>query len=296
MNMLRFFFLTGFAVALSIFVGCTTVYAEYAISVDDSSRGKATFSGATETTKNPNALGLNTASDSAQQKKTDDSVKTFTPGKSDHPEIIIGQDMSSQGRKRFHHDLDDARKQAAKGATYFFIGLGLNYGIYLPLSLTLQPTTTNTLLLMIPSLIASAFEIAGPIVAGVGASKANDIGINEYNVSYTPSSQWGYYKAGWAFSVGSGVLNVVNVISSLSTMSSSSSSSGDTVTQPKSNPGLVLASLLLSVGADVMWSISCIQSIACTKDVIDKANKDRISIEPLYDFEGHAGLRVSYKF
>ena len=263
----------------------------------DSFKQAQTASSALKAPQNPIALSLNTISDSTQQKKTEDSVKTIAPSKSDRQssEIIIGQDLSSQGRKRPHHGLDDARKQAVKGATFFFVGVGLNYGVVLPLSLSIKPTTESTLLLLIPSLIASAFEIAGPIVSGVGASKANEIGINEYNVSYTPSSHWGFYKAGWACYAGSSVLSMVNTISSLSTASSSSSSSGDTV-KSTSNPGLVLASLALGVAADVMWSITCIKSIGAAKDVIEKVNRDRISIEPLYDSDGRAGLRVSYKF
>jgi len=208
-------------------------------------------------------------------------------------DTIIGENSEKHRLSFANSGILQAKKTASRGATTYFVGLGLQYLVITPLSFLVKPKDVGAAILLLAlDAAASAIEITGATTANVGASMANDIAMQEYDLPSTSSPHWGLYKAGWGFIAVSSIVSVVSALSALSTMPSSSS---DTAAK-KVEPGVAITGLVLSLGADIFWTASCVNSVVYAHDVVKKAEKSKLSLQPLFDLKGNTGLRLSYRF
>jgi hypothetical protein len=173
-----------------------------------------------------------------------------------------------------------ARKLAQGGATTFFIGLGLEYLVVTPMALVGAANNNPGLVIgaLLCGLVASGFEISGPIRNGVGASLAYDYSVGD-GMSVEKNNNWTYYKVGWGFTVGSTILSLASSFSS------------------EPNLTLSLIGTTMSIAADAFWLTSCRSSVNYTKDICQKAGLVSLELEPIYCSNSRSlGLQLTAKF
>ena len=176
--------------------------------------------------------------------------------------------------------LMEARKLSQSGATTFFIGLGLEYIVVTPMAIVGAANNNSGLVIgaLLCGLVASVFEISGPIRNGVGASLAYDYSVGD-GMPVEKNNNWAYYKVGWGFSVGSTILSLASSFSS------------------EPNLTLSLISTTMGIAADVFWLTSCLSSLNYTKDICQKAGLVSLELEPIYCSNSRSlGLQLTAKF
>jgi hypothetical protein len=192
-------------------------------------------------------------------------------------------DLNSQNLQYFIEAHDNAKQ----GTGIFFTGLGLNLAT-IPLSIA--TVVNQDLGLAVATLgvgaLATAFEIAGPIRAGVGASMAYDK-ISELHhesgIEISRPSHWGFYQGGWAFiAVGSVINTIANFI------------------PPDADMGTVMTLSIISSGLSIagstMWAISTVKSLTYTKSLLPENKFSSITIRIYSPDKAGMGMMLSGEF
>ncbi len=196
-----------------------------------------------------------------------------------------------------------ARKLAATGSVFFFIGMGLGYAAnFLPVSLVTvdssssygaatYDTTYNiggALLVLAAGAASQAMEIAGTSYAIGGAKLSWELGEGKCEASSHPFDLWGAYKGGWIFTALGGIYGAI--------------SSFVPRTDPSTALTMSLIGLGLSVGRDVCWTISNVKALSMTKHVKEcleeqktPAHHLRLELNP-YATRSGGGVRCSLIF
>lgn len=174
----------------------------------------------------------------------------------------------------------EARQLSQRGATTFFVGLGLEYLVVVPLAIVGAANDNPGLVLaaFLGGLVAEGFEISGPIRNGVGASEAYDFSIQN-GIPVEKNTNWTYYKVGWGFMVGSTALSLASSLSG--------------------QPSLTLSLLgtTMGIAADAFWLTSCLNSLNYTKEIGEKVGLVSLDVEPIYCSNARSlGLQITAKF
>ena len=149
---------------------------------------------------------LNSISATKSDSSSKQAVEPETLGVSHPTKVKVAPLMQSK--------LVEARQLAETGATSFFVGIGIEYLLVTPLAIVGASNNNPGLIIgaLIGGLVASGFEISGPIRNGVGASEAYDYGVQN-GLAIEKNTNWTYYKVGWGFSAVSGIFSMANSLS-----------------------------------------------------------------------------------
>jgi hypothetical protein len=138
----------------------------------------------------------------------------------------------------------------------------------LPLSITATDEGMAITALVV-DLAATGFKISGTTRNGVGGSIAYNVALRR-GLEPDRNINWGFYKAGWAFSVIAGLTNV------LLQLGGSDMDDGFAGT-------VSIISLTSSITADVMWTVGVINSLKYTRNAAKNSNShSSLSIAPTY--------------
>ncbi|MBD3243415.1 MAG: hypothetical protein GF331_22690 [Chitinivibrionales bacterium] len=169
---------------------------------------------------------------------------------------------------------------AKRGLAVYLTGIGLDWGISLPMSIagaaTQEPGLSAASLAA--GAVASGFKIAGPIRCGVGGSMVYD-GTQALGVNTGAPRHWALYKTGWAFRVLSAFVGVV----------------GGFATEQEVAVGLAVAQSSLTFTSDVLWISSCATSVAYSRRGRSRAGLSLIDIGPVR-VAGGSGLAAAFAF
>lgn len=195
---------------------------------------------------------------------------------------VLGEETSAYTvNDRVASKMAEAREFSKRGASVYFVGVGLNYAVALPLNVVAIVNENVGLAIMAlgVQLASSAMQIAGPIRNGVGASLAYDAA-READIPVDRNTNWGYYRTGWVLT---GIGAVVNLFGFFSQDMSTA------VT-------LSLVSAGLGLGADALWITSVINSLGYTKRLSESAGVSRIHLRPYLGFGGRTGMNLAVDF
>jgi hypothetical protein len=208
-------------------------------------------------------------------------------GENTHPQAV------GDGR------LQNARSLAKRGAGQYFVGLGLQYGLIVPLSLVQTSPENSTAMSMLTiglSLASSGLQISGGIRAGVGASLAYDYGKIQNTVS-SKNKNWGFYKGAWglkAVNAGLAVASFFIAYDWASSLTEDDLENSGTLTPPSSLMTITLISLGVSIVSDALFITSVVNALGYTKAAQYKQSGSKInfSITPVCSAKGHIGARL----
>lgn len=177
--------------------------------------------------------------------------------------------------------LREARSLSINGAAVYFVGMGLDLGLVLPLSIVASVDQSEELLVtsMLIGLVVSGFEISGPIRNGVGASMAYDYSRGAGLISER-NKNWNFYRSGWIFTVMGTLINFM----------------GGFVTDVNVALPMSFISLGFSVASQAMWITSISSSLKYTREALNNGGVSRIGFGSFRTSDGLSGLKMSLKF
>lgn len=213
---------------------------------------------------------------------------------------VIGYNTNDNPRSTEVKDvrLEEARLLTKDGATRYFVGLGIEYGIITPLSFVqINSDDMGLAFLGLGLSIGSAgLQMSGGIRAGVGASLAYDYGTELHTVD-SRNINWGFYKAGWALEAVNNLVGIITFVTALDY--ASSRSSGDTdLRAPQSLAVLSIVSLTLSIASDAMFITSVANSLKYTKQARYRKSAGRLefNLQPTFTAKGDLGAQLVCRF
>lgn len=174
-------------------------------------------------------------------------------------------------KKKIIAELKVPKMLAGTGTAFYFVGFGLEYLVAVPMSIN-AIVTQNVELATASSIIsiaATGFQISGPIRAGIGASMSYDLS-KKYGLTARKNINWGFYQAGWVFTIVGGILNVAGTIIA---------SSGDEI-----SPALSFAALGTGIAADAMFITSVINAASYTSNVRKSEALSSIDFQPYFSY------------